>query len=368
MNTKQSHLNATSPCRKKDRTSFLLSFGLHLILLAFLVFGFSTKPYQGNGGQGEQGQSLSAVMVNTDQIVAFQRAKRAEKARQQRVIQEKAQEEARVKAELKAKLEAEQEAKRTLEKKLQAQKEAQRLAEEQVRQKTQQEAQAKAVLEQKLLEEQKKHDLAMAKMKQEADAKWQAQLKRQAEMEAQLQAQAKANAELEANLQAEKEAKRQAKEALEKKKKAEEMKRKKIEEMKRKKAQQQRLAKEQAELQAQEDALNRFFDGDLGEAGMPQGGTSGGKKGQEMCSNLTGYLRDICLPLMRNFPQNNRFKGQECQITLSISSTGEITHQQKNHGTSDFICGAAMEAVQKTRHLPPPPDRKARQQDFTFSW
>lgn len=97
-------------------------------------------------------------------------------------------------------------------------------------------------------------------------------------------------------------------------------------------------------------------------------GGSGNQQVREMCSKLNGYLQDICQPLMENFPSNNYFKGQSCEIIIKIAPNGKIIDRRVVKGSSNFICGAALEAIGKTTRLPNPPDNKIREQSFTFSW
>ena len=299
--------------QKSTRRPFLVSFFLHILVLLFLIWLFCSEKPMGNGGNGDHGQHIEAVMVNTDQAAA---AKKAQYAEQQRIAKQKQLEEQKRQQELLK----------------QQQLEAQRQAE---------------IAKQKALAAAKA--AAAAKAKAEAEAKAQAAAKAKAEAIAKAQAEAKAKAEAIAKAKAEKI--RQAKIAAQK-----------LAELKRLKAEQ--------EQQAQQNAVNEFLDGDSVGASSSSvaNGNSGGKKGQEMCSNLKGYLRAICRPLMQNFAQNSYFHGQTCDVILDIAPNGDIVNRHIKQGSSDNVCGAALEAVARTGHLPPPPNGQRRLQEFTFSW
>ncbi len=329
--------------QKSTRRPFLVSFFLHILVLLFLIWLFFSEKPMGNGGNGDHGQHIEAVMVNTDQAAA---AKKAQYAEQQRIAKQKQLEEQKRQQELlKQKQLEEQKRQQELlkQKQLEEQKRQQELLKQQ-----QLEAQRQAeIAKQKALAEAKA--AAAAKAKAEAEAKAQAAAKAKAEAIAKAQAEAKAKAEAIAKAKAEKI--RQAKIAAQKL------------------AEQKRLKAEQ-EQQAQQNAVNEFLDGDSVSASSSSvaNGNSGGKKGQEMCSNLKGYLRAICRPLMQNFAQNSYFHGQTCDVILDIAPNGDIVNRHIKQGSSDNVCGAALEAVARTGHLPPPPNGQRRLQEFTFSW
>ncbi len=338
--------------QKSTRRPFLVSFFLHILVLLFLIWLFFSEKPMGNGGNGDHGQHIEAVMVNTDQAAA---AKKAQYAEQQRIAKQKQLEEQKRQQELLKQKQLEEQ-KRQQELLKQKQLEEQKRQQELLKQK-QLEAQKRQqeLLKQQQLEAQRQAEiakqkaLAEAKAKAEAEAKAQAAAKAKAEAIAKAQAEAKAKAEAIAKAKAEKI--RQAKIAAQKL------------------AEQKRLKAEQ-EQQAQQNAVNEFLDGDSVSASSSSvaNGNSGGKKGQEMCSNLKGYLRAICRPLMQNFAQNSYFHGQTCDVILDIAPNGDIVNRHIKQGSSDNVCGAALEAVARTGHLPPPPNGQRRLQEFTFSW
>ncbi len=368
---------------KKPRTTlaFLLSLALHVLLIGALAYTFLWQKPQGNGGKGETGQAIDAVMVNTDQIVRAQQAKVAKKlaeekrqalAREEaeRKAREKAEQEAQAKAELEAKLKAEQEEKTRLMEQLRQQ-EAERLAQEQRAKEKAKAEEAKRLAQEKAKAEEAKR-LAEEKAKAE-EAKRLAEEKAKAE-EAKRLAEEKAKAEEAKRLAEEKAKAEEAKRLAEEKAKAEEAKRlaekkakaekaRRLAEKKAKEEKARRLAQEKAEQQA---ALDNFLDGEM--VGNGQNATAmSGKKGKEMCSQATGYEREICRPLMQNFPQNSRFAGQKCNVTIHIAQNGQIMQTDVGECDSAFIRGASLEAVAKTQVLPPPPEGKMRLQAFTFS-
>ncbi|VEJ09778.1 cell envelope integrity protein TolA [Actinobacillus delphinicola] len=363
--------------QKSTRRPFLVSFFLHILVLLLLVWLFFSEKPMGNGGNGEQGQHIDAIMVNTDQAAV---AKKAQYAEQQRIAKQKQLEEQKRQQELLKQKQLEDQ-KRQQELLKQQQLEEQKRQQELLRQQ-QLEAQRQAeIAKQKAIAEAKaKADAiakaqaeaaAKAKAAAEAKAKAEAEAKAKAEALAKAQAAAKAKAAAEAKAKAEAIAKAQA----EAKAKAEAIAKAKAEKIRQAKIAAQKLAeqkrlKAEQEQQAQQNAVNEFLDGDSISASSAAvaNGHSGGKKGQEMCSNLKGYLRAICRPLMQNFAQNSYFHGQTCDVILDIAPNGDIVNRHIKQGSSDNVCGAALEAVAKTGHLPPPPNRQRRLQEFTFSW
>ena len=344
--------------QKSTRRPFLVSFFLHILVLLFLIWLFCSEKPMGNGGNGDHGQHIEAVMVNTDQAAV---AKKAQYAEQQRIAKQKQLEEQKRQQELLKQKQLEEQ-KRQQELLKQKQLEEQKRQQELLKQK-QLEAQKRQqeLLKQQQLEAQRQAEIA--KQKALAEAKAAAAAKAKAEAEAKAQAAAKAKAEAIAKAQAEAKAKAEAIA----KAKAEKIRQAKI--AAQKLAEQKRLKAEQ-EQQAQQNAVNEFLDGDSVGASSSSvaNGNSGGKKGQEMCSNLKGYLRAICRPLMQNFAQNSYFHGQTCDVILDIAPNGDIVNRHIKQGSSDNVCGAALEAVARTGHLPPPPNGQRRLQEFTFSW
>lgn len=192
-----------------------------------------------------------------------------------------------------------------------------------------------------------------AKEKLEKEAKEKAEKdKAQAEMEAKEKAEkeAKAQAEREAKEKAEKEAKARAEKAA--------------------KAKAEKEAKEKAAAQAKETqaknnkALDDFLSGGDISGGSSKGGNknlsgsqgSGGTRGLGQGANVDGsaYGQRIKKLIQSKYRVDPSFAGKQCDVRVSLSRDGTITHYDVVGGDK-AVCDAAVSAIMATKKVPPAP-------------
>lgn len=341
---------------KQNNKSFnavLISVVLHIILFGLLILGSFYQQLEIMGGGEGEGESISAVMVDTGS--AAQEWGRIQQQKKGQVSQSKPID---PNDELIKQQEVERQ--RTLEKQklLEQQKLEQKQREEQARQ--------EALLKQKQEEAKAREAAEAAKLKAEAEAKRLAALAKQAEEEAKAKAEqlAKAQAEKEAQEKAKREAKAKAeKEAKEKEARAKAEKAK-AEKAKAEKAKAEKEKADVAKRQAEQAALDDFLSGgDIGGGsatksgnvnksgsqglGAANGSGDGGKTGDQ-------YAGVIKKEIQRRFLKEPSFANKVCVVEVEFLRDGTITNYTRISGPDD-ICGAALSAVARTKKVPAAP-------------
>lgn len=314
---------------KQNNKSFnavLISVVLHIILFGLLILGAFYQQLEIMGGGEGEGESISAVMVDTGS--AAQEWGRIQQQKKGQVSQSKPIE---PNDELIKQQETERQQALEKQKLLEQQKLEQQQREEQARQ--------EALLKQKQEEAKAKEAAEVAKLKAEAEAKRLAALAKQAEEEA------KAKAEQLAKAQAEKEAQEKAKREA--------------------KAKAEKEAKEkEARAKAEQAALDDFLSGgNIGGGSATKGGNTNksGSQGLEAANGSgdggkTGdqYAGVIKKEIQRRFLKEPSFANKVCVVEVEFLRDGTIANYTRISGPDD-ICGAALSAVARTKKVPAAP-------------
>ena len=335
--------------------STVISLFIHALLIGLLLWGADfTKKKSDVGGNTIQAVVVDPAMIHQQATqIKEQReaAKRAESAEQER---KKKQEEQAEALEKQRKDEAER-ARQLKADQLKAEKEA-REAEKQRKLVAEQQKQAaeekrKADEAAKVAKAQAAKAEAERKAKQEAAEK--AEQVRQQKLEEQRKAEeASRQAELERQKQEAAKKKAQEEAAAEVKRKEAEAKKKAEAEAKRKAAEAKKKAEAEAKKlqQQKEAALNDMFAGLEAESEQ-----RGGAKGKHIADEVARYGAIYKQMIQQNLLVDQSFKGQECNLSMRLSADGLVLDVTQSNGDG-ALCRAAKSAVVKVSQFPMPDD------------
>lgn len=296
---------------RENGISAILSVLLHVLILSFLVFGFSMQPKH-QSPKTSQENIIQAKMVDDgkvqeeiDRLKKDERRQREEEIKRQKQLEELN----------KKKLEAEKELQRQ-----QALTEKRKIEEE------------KARVEQAKLEAQKKQQQRELKELQRKQAEAKKELEKVAAAKA---AEEKRKAEQEARRKAEQEAKRKADEERRKQEKL------------------------RAEQQRRQDELKRQLEAE-----------ESAERQRELLSKKEQYIEDIKAVIRNNWRKpGNAGNNDTCQVYVRQIPGGQIVSYQVTKCTGDALFQRSVElALSKSSPLPSPPDPDVFDRDIIFNF